>query len=353
MKPELDDLAGSAGEWLRGTGPESDVVISSRVRLARNLDGYPFLTQAAPKQRAEVEALARERIEGNKLGKGMNVLYLALKDLNPIERLFLVERHLISREHAAGDADRGVAVGKREALSIMVNEEDHLRIQVLRSGLQLQEAWDEISKIDDALDRSLTYAFSPQFGYLTACPTNVGTGMRISVMLHLPAVVMTKTLDKILHSLQRINFTVRGLYGEGTQATGDFYQISNQVSLGKSEEELVQEMQGVVPEIAKYEKTWREKLLKEKRTWLEDKVWRAVGTLKNARTISSDETLELLSLLRLGVNLGVVDGVDQRVLNELFVSTQPGHLQKHEHKILEAADRDAVRAAYIRKRLGA
>lgn len=352
MKPEFEDFSNEAGEWLRGTGPESDIVISSRVRLARNIAGYPFLTQAAPKQRAEIEALVRQHIDGNRLGKGMGVLYLEMKDLTPVDRLFLVERHLISREHAQGDGDRGVAVGKKETLSIMVNEEDHLRIQVLRSGLQLEEAWEEISRIDDVIDRSVPYAFSPQFGYLTACPTNVGTGMRISVMLHLPAVVMTKSLDKILHSLQRINFTVRGLYGEGTQASGDFYQISNQISLGKSEPELVKEMQGVVPEIAKYEKTWREKLLKEKRAWLEDKVWRAHGTLKCARIISSEETLELLSLVRLGVNLGLIEGLEVRRLNELFVSTQPGHLQRLERRTLEATERDMVRASLIRKRLG-
>ncbi|MBI3267796.1 MAG: protein arginine kinase [Planctomycetes bacterium] len=327
--------------------------MSSRIRLARNLQGFPFVPQSSPRQRAEIETLVKERIEGNRLSKGLGILYLSLKELTSVDRLFLVERHLISREHANAEGDRAVAVSKRETVSIMVNEEDHLRIQVLRSGLQLEEAWDEISKIDDAIDKTLPYAFSPRFGYLTACPTNVGTGMRISVMLHLPAVVMTKSLDKILHSLQRINFTVRGLYGEGTQASGDFYQISNQVSLGKSEEELVREMQGVVPEIAKYEKTWREKLLKEKRTWLEDKVWRAFATLKSARIVSSEETLELLSLVRMGANLGLLEGLELRTLNELFVFTQPGHLQKLEHKVLEASERDVVRASLIRKRLGA
>ncbi len=346
---KVDDLLGRSGEWLKGTGPESDVVISSRVRLARNLKRFPFLTVAAPEVRAEVEKFAAARFADPKLPR--KLAYWPLEDLTAVDRMFLVERHLISREHAQAEGARGVAVGPEETVSIMVNEEDHLRLQALRSGLQLEEAYEEVDRTDTALEEGLQYAFHPRFGYLTACPTNVGTGLRISVLVHMPAAVMSKQMDKVLQSLQRLGYTVRGLYGEGTSPLGDFYQVSNQVTLGKSEQDIISEMKRVIPEILKFERSWRGKFLGDDPSRIEDKVWRAYGMLKFARRITSEEAVEALSALRLGVNLGVIGGLSTQTINELFISTQPGHLQKAEKKALKPEERDRMRAEFIRKRI--
>lgn len=346
---KLDDLIHQSGEWLKGTGPESDIVISSRIRLARNLQSFPFLTVAPPAMRQDIEEFVRERLNSRKLGKKLN--YFTMSRLNQLDRMILVERHMISREHANGEGERGVAIGSDESVSIMVNEEDHLRLQVLRSGLQLEAAYEEIDVIDTSLGEVLPYAFHPQFGYCTACPTNVGTGLRISVMMHLPAAVISKQMDRVLQSLSRLNYTVRGFYGEGTSPLGDFYQISNQVTLGKTEEDIIGEMKRVVPEVIKFERTWRQKLLQDEPRKLENKIWRAYGILTQARMISSEETLELLSALRLGVNLGLVNNVPIKCVNELFIFTQPSHLQKLQKRILEPEERDAVRADFIRRRL--
>jgi protein arginine kinase len=345
----IDEMAGRTGEWLRGTGPENDIVVSSRIRLARNLSARPFLTVASHKAKAELETQIREGLEGVNLGKGR--LYVALKEATPVDRQFLMERHLISRDLLNAEGDRGVAIAKEETVAIMVNEEDHLRIQVLRSGFQLEEAWREIDRIDDEIAAKLPYAFHAQFGYLTACPTNAGTGMRISVLLHLPALVMTRQIDKVFQALSRINFSVRGLYGEGTQASGNFYQISNQATLGKSEDQLITELSNTVPEIVKFERHCREKLAREQRVALEDRVFRACGTLRHARSISTEETMELLSALRLGSHLSLLPDIRQQTINELFITTQPGHLQKHEGRALTPAERDLARAGYIRGKL--
>jgi len=346
---KVDDLLSQSGEWLKGTGPEGDVVISSRVRLARNLRRFPFMTVATPAMRGDIEKFIRPRLTDAKLPR--KLAYWSLGDLSALDRTLLVERHLISREHAQAEGDRGVAIGADEAISIMVNEEDHLRLQVIRSGLQLDEAYDEIDRMDTALEGSLNFAFSPKFGYLTACPTNVGTGLRISVMMHLPAAVLSKQMDKVLQSLQRLNYTVRGFYGEGTSPLGDFYQVSNQITLGKAERDIIAEMKKVIPEILKFERSWRYKLLEDEPRRLEDKVWRAYGILKNARRISSEEATELLSALRLGIHLNVITGIAGKVINELFIYTQPAHLQRIERKSLEAEERDEVRAEFIRRKL--
>lgn len=346
---KVEELLSQSGEWLKGTGPESDVVVSSRVRLARNLNRFPFLTVAAPSVRAEIEGYIRPRLENGRLPR--RLAYWSLSELSQVDRSLLVERHLISREHGAGDGSRGVAVAPDESISIMVNEEDHLRLQVLRSGLELEEAFDEIDRMDTALEGTLHYAFHSKFGYLTACPTNVGTGLRISVMLHLPAAVFSKQMDKVLQSLQRLNYTVRGFYGEGTSPLGDFYQVSNQITLGKAERDIIAELRKVIPEILKFERSWRHKLLQDEPRRLEDKVWRAFGILKHARRITSDEAIEHLSALRLGATLNVITGIPSKVLNELFIFTQPGHLQKIEHRLLEPDERDNVRAEFIRRKL--
>lgn len=348
---KVDELLTQSGEWLKGTGPESDVVISSRVRLARNLHRFPFLSVAPPSERSAIEAFVRERFDEVLASK--TIQYMPLQRMSQLDRLILVERHLISREHANGEGDRGVAISRDESTSIMVNEEDHLRLQVLRSGLNLDEAWDSIDRVDSLLEQHLNYAFHSRFGYLTCCPTNVGTGLRISVMVHLPASVFSKQMDKVLQSLARLNYSVRGLYGEGTSPLGDFYQISNQITLGKTEREIIAEMKKVIPEVLKFERSWRHKLMDDEPRRLEDRVWRAYGILKHARSISSEETVELLSALRLGVNLGLIQNLPIQTINELFIFTQPSHLQKIERKVLESEERDVVRAEFIRRKLPA
>jgi protein arginine kinase len=347
---ELSDLQSLAGEWLSGGGAEADVVVSSRVRLARNVAGFPFLTRASEEKRGGVENLVKESIAGSALRTRVD--YHDLTAMEHVERQFLVERHLISRDHAFAQGPRGVAFAPDERISVMVNEEDHLRIQSLRAGLQLREAFELANEVDNSLEERVDYAFSSQFGYLTACPTNLGTGMRVSVMLHLPALVITREIEKVFQAVNKINLAVRGLYGEGTQASGDFYQISNQVTLGKTEDEIVDNLASVIPQIVKYERKVRQTLLQVKRVVLEDKIWRALGVLRVARTITSEETLELLSLVRLGVHLKVVEGISTGTINELLVLSQPAHLQKVENAKLSSHERDVVRARYIRERLG-
>ncbi|MCZ6689666.1 MAG: protein arginine kinase [Planctomycetota bacterium] len=346
---QISDLSSQAGEWLSGSGPETDVVISSRIRLARNIAGFPFISKASESQRAQVQLLLRKEISRARLEKGL--FYLDLQDTDSLDRLLLVERHLISHELARGSGDRGVALGRQEILSIMVNEEDHLRLQVLQSGFQLDQAWSVINKVDDMLGKRVEYAFHGDLGYLTACPTNVGTGLRVSVMLHLPALVITKQIEKVFRAVSKINLAVRGLYGEGTQASGDFYQISNQVTLGQSEEDIIYAMKEVVPQVIKFEREVRQSLFTQSLKGLEDRIWRAYGQLKCARVISSEETMNLLSSLRMGVNLGIVTDVPVTTINEIFLLTQPAHLQKLEGRKLDGGERDVARATFIRNRI--
>ena len=344
----LDDLSRTSGEWLRGLGPESDIVMCSRIRLARNLADFPFINRASRNEKAEIE----ETVKKSAQAAGLGLKYEDVNGLSPLDRQLLVERQLISRELAAAEGPRGVAIGAQENVSVMVNEEDHLRIQVMHSGLSLPEVWERINGLDDQLEEKLDYAFSPQLGYLTACPTNVGTGIRVGVMLHLPALVQTKQIDKVFRALHKINLAVRGLYGEGTQAFGDFYQISNQQTLGKSETDLIRNLSDVVPQIISYERTARQALVNERQQHLHDQVSRAYGTLKTARTISSEETMHLLSSVRLGINLGLIDDLEIPTVNEMFIHTQPAHLQKLQGTTLEVDERNVARASYLRSRLG-
>lgn len=347
---ELDTLAKGTGEWLRGTGPESDVVISTRIRLARNLRDFPFPPRATDESKGAVESILRDPV-CNQTCAG-HLSYVRLDELTTLDRQFLVERQMISREHSEGTGPRGVAVCPQETTSIMINEEDHLRMQSLRSGFAVDECWTEANTLDDDLQQKVSFAFSPQFGFLTSCPTNVGTGMRVSVMVHLPALVMTKEIQKVFQAMQRMGLAVRGLYGEGSQAMGDFYQISNQVTLGKSEAQILGNVKRMVPDILNYERRAREAVLKDNRAQLHDKVSRAFGILQSARTITSEETMHLLSSVRLGVTLGLVSGVTIPDLNVLFIHTQPAHLQKLHQTSLESRDRNAARAAFLRERLG-
>lgn len=345
---KLSDFPSSVGEWLKGEGPESDIVISSRIRLARNLSAHKFLVQAPQEEldriEAEVGGYLREQPRFSRL-------YFRMTDLSEVDRHMLVERHLISREHAGALPGRAVAVSDDERLSLMINEEDHLRIQVLRSGLLLEEAWEEIDALDDQISEAFQYAYNPKWGYLTACPTNVGTGLRASVMLHLPALVLTREIEKVFRAMGKINLAVRGLYGEGTQAYGDLYQVSNQTSLGKPEEKYVENILSVVPGIIAYERKARIHMMDSNRAQTEDRIWRALGMLKSSRLLSSEEAMHLFSAVRLGVHTGVLPGLSARAMNELFLLTQPAHLQKVVGRELSAEERDRERAAFIRKRL--
>lgn len=346
---EINELVQKCGQWLRGTGPESDIVISSRARLARNLAEFPFVRRANSEERSQIIKSVRKKIEG--IQQWNDVFFVRVDSLSELDRQFLVERQLMSLELAEGSGERGVAIHESERFSVMVNEEDHLRIQVMCSGLDVHEAWQQINVIDDTLQQQLNYAFHEQFGYLTACPTNVGTGLRISVMLHLPGLVVTREIEKVFRSLQKINVTVRGLYGEGSQFMGDFYQVSNQVTLGRSEEELVQTVSEVVPRIIEYERKARQFLLKESEQDLHDDVSRAYGILSTAKKISSEETLHYLSKVRMGVNLGLIRTVDIPTINRLFVQTQPAHLQKLCGHELSVSERNVERANYLQTHL--
>lgn len=343
----IDDLTTRSGEWLNG-GPLSDIVISSRVRLARNIAGYPFLSKTTDVQRREIEHDLGEKIGSMDLGH--ETFYVDISRSSELDRQVLVERHLISRQHAEAEGSRGVILSTSEQFALMVNEEDHLRLQVLRGGFQLEEAWKEIDRIDSILEDKINYAFHDRLGYLTACPTNVGTGIRVSVMLHLPALKLTDELEKVMRAARDMHLAVRGLYGEGTEAIGDFYQVSNQTTLGKSEEEIIGEFKdNVIPKIVEYETLARETLVRERPVALDDKIWRAFGLLENARAVSSEETLFLLSHLRMGVSLGRIDRLKLDTLNRLFLLTQPGHLQKIHGAPLDGEQRSIARAEFIRR----
>lgn len=345
----LDELAERCGEWLKGSGPESDIVMSSRIRLARNLADYPFIRRCTEQDRAKILRTLRDRILNSQ--ELPNVSYVDVAALAPVDRQFLVERQLISRELSETEGSRGVLIDAEEKFSVMINEEDHVRIQVMSSGLALQSAWEQINRIDDLIEQKVTYAFHERLGYLTACPTNVGTGMRVSVMLHLPALVITKQIDKVFRSLQKISLAVRGLYGEGSQAMGDFYQISNQITLGRREDELIRQVAEVVPVMIDYERRARDFLIKQSQKDLHDRVSRAFGILCTAQTISSEETMMLLSSVRMGVNLGLIEDVAIPTINQLFIHTQPAHLQKIRGMELDTADRNVERAHYLQRQL--
>jgi protein arginine kinase len=346
----INDLTKGIGAWLSGEGPLADVVISSRIRLARNLAGYNFLSRASESERRKVYRSLSDCIAES--GVGQDCFFIDMEQLGEIDRQLLVERHLISRQHAEAEGSRGVAISQTETRSLMINEEDHLRMQVLRSGLQLEQLWAEINEIDDQIEQAVDYAFDSRFGYLTACPTNIGTGIRVSVMLHLPALKLTQEIEKVLRAAKDMHLAVRGLYGEGTEAIGDFFQLSNQTTLGVNEEELVREFsRNIIPKVVEYECTAREMLAKERTHQLDDKIWRAFGTLQTARTMSSEETLFHLSHVRMGVNMHRFDRTDLPTVNELFLRCQPAHLQKMMGERLDGEHRSIARAEYLRRRL--
>jgi len=344
----------ASSRWTEGTGPHPEVVLSSRIRLARNLYDLPFPQRMSD---ADTEKLLKAAEEGvreiNLVGFPSKVTLYRLGGTTPLDRQVLVDKHLISPQQAKDAATKAVAISDDESISIMVNEEDHLRIQVLTPGLQLQEAWRTASQVDDALEQRLQYAFDEQLGYLTACPTNVGTGLRASVMMHLPALVLTQQAGRLFHNLSQLGLVVRGLYGEGTEAAGHIFQISNQTSLGKAEEEIISNLEAIARTVIDTEAQARQHLYREMRLQIEDRVSRAYGLLSNARVITSEEAMRLLSDVRLGVALGVLPAISYRTLNELMIAMQPAFLQRAEGRELNPLERDVKRAALIRSQLAA
>jgi protein arginine kinase len=355
----------AGAEWLRAEGEASDVVMSSRVRLARNLAGYPFMTRATEEDRVQVLDLCRRRILSDQFKQASGVDRVMWVDLHEVDKLeceVLVERHLISRQHARGKLSTGkggrtcaraVAIGlPGERVAVMVNEEDQLRIQVIRSGLALTPLLEQVDRIDDALEQGLDYAFHPRFGYLTACPTNIGTGIRCSVMLHLPALKLTGDLERVKRAAEDMSLAVRGFYGEGSDAAGDLYQVSNQTTLGKSEHVLVHELEReIVPRIIDYERHARRTLLEKRRPMIDDKTNRALGVLRTARLLGVEESMQLLSHARLGVLLGLVEGVEQQRINDLMLQVQQAHLQCAISRELTQQERRIERANMVRARL--
>ncbi|MGD0077981.1 MAG: protein arginine kinase [Sedimentisphaerales bacterium] len=372
---KLTDISGGINEWFSGEGPLGDVVISSRVRLARNVAGYKFLAACSAAEKAEILKKLKDVVMGLDF-QGDEVFYIGIDKAPILEKRFLVERHLISQHHAFGKGPRGAVIARREFFTAMINEEDHLRLQVLKSGCQLPACIEQIDRIDNAIEEKIEYAFSPQYGYLTACPTNLGTGARVSVMLHLPALKITGQIEKFLNAAKSLGLAVRGLFGEGTDAAGDFYQLSNQVTLGVREKEIAERFEKtIIPEIVEFEHSARKRLLAKEPSVLDDKISRALALLKSAHLISSQEAMFLLSHIRLGLNMHEHQGASTPAIdrlcslghdggsvsehcrlsiatvNRLFLLTLPAHLQLNYGKELDSTHRDALRAQIIRAAL--
>lgn len=339
--------------WMKGEGPDSDIVVSTRLRIARNLRQHPFPLLATDSQAEEVVKKVAEVSSGEKMRNKGPFELIMMERISPLEKRVLVEKHLIS-PHLAEESRKGaVLLSDDESISIMVNEEDHIRIQVLLPGFQLNEAWEIGTKIDDIFEKQLNYAFDEKRGYLTSCPTNVGTGIRASVMLHLPALVMTQQISRILQAINQVGLVVRGLYGEGSEALGNLFQLSNQVTLGMSESDILSNLYSVARQIIEQERVARRYLQENSRVALEDRIYRSYGILLHARTVESKEAAQRLSDVRLGIDLGIIKNVSSHVLNELLVMTQPGFLQQHAGQKLTPEQRDERRARLIRERLSA
>ncbi len=345
------NLFSSSGEWLRGDGPHHQIVISSRVRLARNLRAHAFPGWAKKVERLQILEQIKPRVD--ELPEMQDAFSEYLQDLTALEKQVLVERHLISREQAAKGVGSAVVMNRKQTLSIMINEEDHLRMQALRSGLQLKNVFKLIDKADSALESKLEFAFHPRLGYLTACPTNVGTGMRASAMLHLPALVLSEQINQVIQAVNKVGLAVRGLYGEGTEAMGNLFQVSNQTTLGEKEDEIIARLNQVIEKIIEHEQNARQLLLQKKLGTLLDQIGRGYGVLSHAYSMTSKEALNLLSFMKLGIDLGFFPEDKRVAIDELFMETQPAHLQKSSQQKLAAEERDSLRAEIIRDKLKA
>ncbi len=349
---KLSRIIANTGEWLTGDGPQRHIVVSSRVRLARNLRNQPFPGWAKKGERIEVMKKILPAVEG--LPEMAESFSEGMESLSPLERQVLVERHLISREHAAKGAGSAVVMNPEQTLSVMINEEDHLRIQAILNGLQLEKVYEIISNADAELEEPLDFAFDETLGYLTACPSNVGTGMRASAMLHLPGLVISEQITKIINSVNKIGLVVRGLHGEGTEAMGNLFQISNQTTLGESETQIITRLNKVILQVIEHEQNARMSLVESRPTMLSDQIGRAFGILGHACSMTSKEALNLLSAIKLGADLELFPEKCRHAVDELLIETQPAHLQKGASAPnMDAEERDTLRASLIRSKLSA
>ncbi len=353
MTLDLSLLPDGGVRWLDAAGAHSDVVLSTRVRLARNVDGYAFTGRARDGERLRVLVQVREALQ---VLPGLNdSLLVRIDELGPADRALLFERHLVSKELAGLEPQHplrtGAAVYLSDGLSVMINEEDHLRLQSLQSGFELRAAFATLDRVDRELGGRVPFSYHPEFGYLTACPTNVGTGMRASVLIHLPGLVLTKEIGRVLAGLQQMGLTYRGLYGEGSEVVGNFFQISNQTTLGRSEEDLLDQLIRVVGHVIEREEEARRVLLRDAGYIIEDKLWRAFGTLRYARSLSFDEAMNYLSGVRLAVGLKLISGLSVYTLNKLLIFSQLAHLGNSEGRALTESEANVARARYVRETL--
>jgi protein arginine kinase len=346
----FEEMAKKPAVWLSGEGSDSQIVLSSRVRLARNIANSPFPSRADTDKREGVLSFVKTAVEKSaNLSRGT---FIDCAQLDDLDRSFLVERHLASLEFTHCRDFSALLIGEEENMSLMINEEDHLRVQALASGLEIKKAFDIAGQVDEELSRSLEFAFDSTFGYLTSCPTNTGTGMRASVLIHLPGLALTREIEKVISEISRLRFVVRGFYGEGSDVWGNLFQVSNQSTLGESEEEIVENLETFTRRIIEWEENARKRLFSEAKDQIEDKIWRAYGILKHARALTSEEVLNMLSAIRLGIGMKVIDMVSLKQVNEILALTQPSHLQKYFNKRMEAGERDRVRAELVRSKLG-
>ncbi len=335
-------------KWMDGSGPEAETVISSRVRIARNIRGIPFPYLASDAQTRHVQEIVAG-VAASQKKAFQKCAFIPMENLVSLEKELLVEKHLVSPFLARDSQHGALLLRQDEAVSIMINEEDHLRIQVILPGLQLEEALEEADRYDDFLEAEINYAYDENYGYLTACPTNVGTGLRASVMLHLPALIMTGQANRLLGALSQVGLAVRGLYGEGTEIIGNLVQISNQITLGQSEEEIIRNLDGVTRQVIEQEQAARQALLNKNRAQIGDRSWRSLGQLKFAQLMSSQEAMQLLSDVRLGYDLGLLKGITRKLLNEMMVVNSPACLQILAEKELTPAERDLERPVQLKK----
>ncbi len=345
----FEEMARTPAAWLSGEGRESSVVLSSRVRLARNVAGclFPASADAATRERV-VNYFDSTRARSRLLSEG---LYYKASDLSRLDQDFLVERHLISPGFLNGESSKALYINPNEKLSVMINEEDHLRVQALSPGLDPEGAYELATKYDSEISNHLEYAYDPDFGYLTACPTNAGTGMRASVLIHLPGLVLTREIDRVISRITHSGLAVRGFYGEGSDVLGNLFQLSNQTTLGVTEEETIRQINRIADEIIEQEAAARQTLVNEAADMIEDKIWRAYGILKHARVLTSDEVMNLLSAVRLGHTMKIIDFLDIALINEILLLSQPSHLQKYYGREMDSNRRDFVRAQMVREKL--
>lgn len=343
-------LENAISSWMNEEGPDSDIVLSSRVRLARNFKNFSFSTLFSQEEAMKIINLIKDRIKNTDIPEIGKLEFLQMESIQPLEKLVLVEKHLISPNLAEDSPYGACLLSENEEVSIMVNEEDHLRIQCLYSGLQLNEALRRANAIDDFIEGQIDYAYDEERGYLTSCPTNVGTGLRASVMMHLPGLVLTNQMNHLIPAINQLGLVVRGIYGEGSEALGNIFQISNQITLGKSETDIVEDLTSVVQQIIAQERSAREALMHTSNIQLEDRIYRSFGILQHARVVETKEAARCLSDVRLGIDLGYIKNISKGILNELMILTQPGFLQKYAGGPLRPHERDIRRAAFIRER---